>query len=74
MNITSHVHTHHSPRSQRNWDKWELIIMKQCCGNLPKEQISNILIFLGSNRSPKAVNKQAHLLGRSIRVKKVVYN
>lgn len=68
MNKYNHTHRHITRKGQNNWNDWELIIMKQCCGRLPKEQIANILTFLGSKRSAKGVIRQANILGRSLKI------
>lgn len=69
MNQTNRIHNARTPKGQKNWQYWELMIFKQCCGRLTKEQISSILIFLGSKRSPDTVARKVNYLGWSLKIK-----
>lgn len=65
---TNYTHQARRPKNHNGWDEWENIILKQCCGKLTKEQIANMLTFLGSKRNPSSVARQASLMGRSLRI------
>jgi hypothetical protein len=64
----NHTHQARNKRGHNGWKDWELVIMSQCCGQLTKEQIANMITFLGSKRSPTSIIRQANLLGRKLRI------
>ena len=64
------MHKAREPKGHNSWDSWENAIIKQGSGRLSREQITNIIVFLGSIRSAKSVTRQANLLGWSLRIKK----
>lgn len=70
---TNMIQNSRTPIGQINWSKWEDRIIAQCAGKIPKEQISNILNFVDSNRarSVDAIVIRAAKLGWKLKIKKV---
>ena len=64
------IHHGRTKANHNGWDDWENEVIKQGSGRLTREQITNIIVFLGSNRNAKSITRQANLLGWSLRVKK----
>jgi len=66
----NHTHQARSPSKQNNFDKWECQVIENAAGSFNKEQIANILTFLGSKRNGNSVQKKAGELGWSLKIRK----